>query len=230
MACARAAWVSDKVDSSERITSLLKLRTRVLLPVGISALGLLAAWVALVPAEAQLGNLIKLVLVHGALVLVGLFSFSLAGLLGLLALVTRRGPWYRGATAAGLSALVLWAVVALSAMAVTWLTWGQAIAWNEPRVRVTALILGAAAAVEVVIRLVGQRAFGAAARVVMGIAPWVATQQAEVIRHPVDPIGASGSSAIQTYFLLIMLTVALLALDLMALVWATLELSALKSP
>jgi hypothetical protein len=207
---------------------LRRLRARLLLPGGVALLVLLAVWVALAPAEAQLGNLIKPVYVHGALVLVGLLVFSLAGLFGLLALIARRGLWYRGAAAAGLGALGVWIVVALSAMAVTWLTWGQLIAWSEPRVRITALVLGAAVVVEVAIRLVDQKAFAAAVRVVMGIAPWVATQQAEVIRHPVNPIGGSGSTAIHVYYLLIVLTAAGLALDLVAWLWATRELRELS--
>ncbi len=200
------------------------LRSRVLLPVGALLLCLLTVWVVLSPAEAQLGNLIKLVYVHGALVSAGLMAFSAAGLLGLVALILGRPAWYRGANAAGGGALLVWIVYALSALAVTRLAWGQLVAWNEPRVRATALVLGAAVVIELVIRLVGNRTFGAAVRVVMGIMPWVATRQAVVIQHPVDPIGSSASTSIQVLFLLIQLTVAGLVLDLLAWLWVESEL------
>ena len=205
---------------------LRRIRARLLRPAGILLLILLACWTALAPAEARLGSLIKLVYVHGALVLAGLLAFTLAGLLGLLALIARRPVWYRGADAAGRGALLAWIVYAISAMAVTKLAWGQMFAWSEPRVRATALILGAATALEVVIRLVAHPDFGAAVRVVMGLAPWVVTRQAEVIRHPVDPIGGSDSTSIQAFFLLIVLTVGALVLDLIAWLWLEAELRA----
>jgi len=71
--------------------------------------------------------------------------------------------------------------------------------------------------------------FGAAARIVMGIAPWLATRQAEVIRHPVDPIGGSASPSIQIYFLLIMSTVGGLVVDLLAWLWVESELRQVRA-
>jgi len=182
-------------------------------------LGVLALCVILAPAEAQLGQLIKLVYVHGALVMVGMATFSAAGGLGLAALVVRRRIWYNGTRAAGLAALIVWIVYILSSMAVTGLTWGQVIAWNEPRVRASALILVAAIVLAVVTRLVGHRDFTAMVNLVMGILPWVLVRRAEAIRHPLDPIGGSQSASIQAFFVLIVLAVAGLALTLIAWLW-----------
>ena len=114
--------------------------------------GLLLVWVILAPAETRLGNMVKLIYVHGALVWVGLVTFSVAGGLGVVALVMqhllgwtdRARTWYHGTGAGGRAALIVWIAYALSAMIVTGLAWGQVIAWNEPRVRVTGLILVAA--------------------------------------------------------------------------------------
>ncbi|MFN2227126.1 MAG: hypothetical protein ACK2UY_12480, partial [Anaerolineae bacterium] len=187
---------------------------------------------ALAPAEASLGQVVKLIYVHGALVWTGLLTFSLAGLLGLVALFLRyilpgarqrAATWYRGSRAAGLGALIVWIVYSLSAMLVTGLTWGQWIAWNEPRVRATAMILLAAAAAAVVVRLVGQRDFTALVNVALGIVPWVAVSRVEAIRHPVNPIGGSGSTSIQGFYLLIVLTVAGLAATLVAWLWLRAE-------
>lgn len=198
---------------------------------------LLALWLALAPAEARLGQVVKLIYVHGALVWTGLITFSLAGVLGLVALFLRHvvadragagqraATWYRGSRAAGLGALIVWVVYSISAMAVTGLTWGQWIAWNEPRVRATAMILLAAAALAVVVRLVDQRDFTALVNVALGIVPWVVVNRVEAIRHPVDPIGGSGSAAIQGFYLLIVLTVAGLAAALVAWLWVRAELA-----
>jgi hypothetical protein len=199
---------------------------------------MLIAGVILAPAETRLGNLVKLVYIHGALVWTGLLCFSMAGLLGLVALgmhylggwAEHSRTWYRGTEAAGLASLVVWIVYVISAMAVTGLTWGQLIAWNEPRVRVTGFILVAAVVVFVISKLVNHRDFTAAANMLMGIVPWVMVQQADVIRHPVDPIGGSGSMAIQGFYWLIVLTVAGLAATWIAWLWVGAEWRATSGP
>jgi hypothetical protein len=207
-------------------------RGSLLLAAGLT--GLLLVWVVLAPAETRLGNLVKLVYVHGALVWVGLVTFSVAGGLGVVALalryllsrVERAHVWYHGTDAAGKAALIIWTAYALSAMIVTGLTWGQVIAWNEPRVRVTGLILVAAVVLTIVTRLVAHNDFTTVVNIVMGIVPWIVVRQAEAIRHPVDPIGGSQSAAIQVYYLLIVLTVGGLAATLVAWLWARAELKA----
>ncbi len=196
-----------------------KIRFRILTLIALVLGGLLLLWIVLAPPEARLGNLIKLVYVHGALVMVGLATFSVAGVLGLIALIARRPVWYRGTRAAGTAALIVWVLYVISAVVVTGLAWGQWVAWNEPRVRATFMILLAALALALVIRLVAHPDFSALVHVVMGVAPWIVTQQAEVIRHPVDPIGGSESAAIQVFYLLIVLTVAGLAATLIAWIW-----------
>ena len=193
---------------------------------------LLVVGVMLAPAETRLGNVVKLVYVHGALVWSGLFTFSLAGVLGAVALVVqyafgapaRAAAWYRGTRAGGQAALIVWVIYALSSMLVTGLTWGQWIAWGEPRVRVTAMILAAAIVLALAVRLVDQPNLTALANVAMGIAPWVAVNHVEAIRHPVNPIGGSGSASMQGFYLLIVLTVAALALTLVAWLWIGQEL------
>jgi len=182
-------------------------------------LGLLAVCLIVAPAEAKLGQLIKLVYVHGALVMVGLVTFSVAGGLGLAALALRRRAWYNGTWAAGVAALLVWIVYILSSMAVTGLTWGQVIAWNEPRVRASALILLAAVVLAVVTRLVGHRDFSAVVSLVMGIVPWILVRRAEAIRHPLDPIGGSESTSIQLFFVLTVVAVAGLVVSLIAWLW-----------
>lgn len=206
--------------------TLESVRARVLPLIAAALAALLLLWLVLTPAEAQLGGLIKLVFVHGALVWVGLLTFTVAGGLGLLALVLRRRCWHDGTESAGLAALIIWIAYVASAMIVTGLTWGQVVAWNEPRVRATALILLAALVLYIVARLVNNPDFTAGVNVLMGIVPWIVVRQADVIRHPVDPIGGSGSTNIQTYYLLIVLTVGGLAATLVSWLWLNLSLRA----
>jgi hypothetical protein len=214
-----------------RVTKLAMFQRRVLPAAAGVLLLMLALWLLLAPAESRLGEVVKLVYVHGALVWTGLATFSVAGAFGLVSLVTRHivragdrfEQWVRLAAAAGYAALGIWVVYSLSSILVTGLTWGQWIAWGEPRVRATASILAAAVVVAIVSRLVGERDFEALGHVVMGIVPWVLVSRAEAIRHPADPIGGSGSAAIQGYYLLIVLTIAALAAILVAWLWAAME-------
>jgi hypothetical protein len=208
------------------VSRLGRFKNRIVPCVAAALVSLLALWLWLAPSEARLGGVIKVVYIHGALVWVGLLTFSMAGVLGLIALLARRAVWYRGTEAAGLAALLVWIAYVISSMMVTALAWGQLVAWNEPRVRVTGLIFVASVAIFLVSRLVNQREFTAAANVVMGIAPWLAVHRAEAVRHPIDAIGSSGSNAIQGYYLLIVLTVAALAFNLVAWLWAGIELRA----
>ena len=216
-----------------RVRSQIELLRKRFLPLLAGLLCvLLILWVVLAPAESRLGSVVKLVYIHGALVWAGLLTFSVAGALGLVALLLRltgpstgrAAPWLRGAQAAGLAALLVWIVYALSSMAVTGLTWGQLIAWGEPRVRATAAILVASLVLNVVVRVVDHPDLTALAHLLMGVAPWVVVNRAQAIRHPVDPIGGSSSTSIQGFYLLIVVTVAALALTLVAWLWAGAEL------
>ena len=74
------------MESKHQKVTIMSSRAFVL--VAASLFVLLALWLVLAPAEEQLGNLIKLVYLHGALVWAGMGAFSAAGLLGLLALLT----------------------------------------------------------------------------------------------------------------------------------------------
>jgi hypothetical protein len=227
----------------DALTRLEILRNRILPALAVVLLALLLLWVILAPSESRLGNLVKLVFVHGALVWSGLLAFTLAGALGLVSLAARHvlgaiapaarrhaPALYRGTASAGLAALIVWIAYVISSMAVTGLTWGQIIAWNEPRVQATGLILLASVVLFVVARLVANDDFTAIVSVLMGIVPWIVVRQAGVIRHPVDPIGGSESAAIQTYYFLILLTVVGLALILIAWLWAGAELKAASPP
>lgn len=205
-----------------------KLENRIVPLVAAVLFCLLLVWVALSPAETRLGNVVKLVYVHGALVWTGLLTFTLASALGLAALIIRQRRWYEATWAAGRAALIVWIVYAISSMAVTGLTWGQVIAWNEPRVQASALVLLTALLLAIVAHVVDHPDFTAAVNLVMGIAIWVVVRRAEVIRHPVNPIGESGSASIQLFYLLIVVTVAGLAATLATWLWARAELEEQK--
>lgn len=174
----------------------------------------LAALLILSPSEKTLGDVVKLVYLHGALVRTGLLAFTAAGILGLAALVDRRQGTARWSEAVGHTALVVWTVYVLSSMVVTYLAWGVAIAWGEPRVRASAHILLAAAAFWVLSYIIQDWRATAALNAILGALAWALVRSAGVIIHPVDPIGGSASAAIKAFYAGIVACVILLAAEL----------------
>ncbi len=156
-------------------------------------LGLAALLLWLLPAEKTLGSVIKLVVLHGALVQAGLFGFLAAGLLAAIYLLTRRQEAIAWCEAVQTTTLAVWAVYALSSMAVTYLAWGQLVAWDEPRVRASAYVLILAVAGLLLVRWVGDRVFTSLVNLAAAGAVFYLVKGANVVRHPLDPIGTSPS-------------------------------------
>jgi hypothetical protein len=174
----------------------------------------LAALLILSPSEKTLGDVVKLVYLHGALVRTGLLAFTAAGALGLAALLAHSDRVARWGEAVGHTALVVWTAYVLSSMVVTYLAWGVAIAWGEPRVRASAHIFLAAVAFWVLAYLIQDRRATAALNAVLAVLAWVLVRSAGVVIHPVDPIGGSASVAIKVFYAGIVLCVMLLATEL----------------
>ena len=79
--------MQNHAERMNALTRLQSMRNRVLPALAVLLFALLLLWVILAPSESRLGNLVKLIYVHGALVWIGLVTFSVAGCLGLVALV-----------------------------------------------------------------------------------------------------------------------------------------------
>lgn len=159
-----------------------------------------AALLLLLPPEETLGPVIKLVFLHGALVAVGLIAFGVAGGLGLATLIGADERWHRWCRAAQKTALIIWVIYALSSVIVTYLAWGVAIAWNEPRVRASAQVLGASVGLLSLTAWVDERRFTGSANVIMAGLAWWLIQSAASVRHPLNPIGRSESMAFKLAF------------------------------
>lgn len=177
-------------------------------------LGALAILLVLSPAEQTLGQIVKLVYLHGALVRTGLLAFTAAGVLGVIALVSRRSWAIVWGHAVGNSALVIWLIYVLSSMLVTYLAWGVAIAWGEPRVQASGQILLAAVVFWAVSLSLRDWRVQAGLSILMGGLAWILVRSAGVVIHPVDPIGGSASTAIKVFYAGIVACVLLLAFEL----------------
>lgn len=187
-------------------------RTNWLLPVlaGSALLGLgIALW--LTPPEQTLGNVIKVIFLHGALVRVGLLTFAAAGILSLIYLFTRKPSLYTWAMAAQEGSVILWIVYALTSMISTRLSWGEWIAWEEPRVRASFHVLWFSIACLLLVLWMGNRTFAAFANLLVTVVAWTLIRGASIIRHPFDPIGTSGSSTYQMLYWVMVVALVVLA-------------------
>ncbi|MFN8443446.1 MAG: hypothetical protein U0175_21900 [Caldilineaceae bacterium] len=164
------------------------MKARLTAPLTILAiLGLLF----LLPPERTLGDVIKLVLLHGALVRVGLIAFALAGALGAICLFTTQPHWLRWCQATQVTALLFWLGNVISSSIATKWAWGEWIAWSEPRVWATIHITWMALACLLLTRWVNQRSFTALANLAVAGISWGLIKGATLVRHPFDPIGSS---------------------------------------
>ncbi|MBE2237525.1 MAG: hypothetical protein IAE81_07050 [Caldilineaceae bacterium] len=157
-----------------------------------------ALW--LMPPEQTLGNVIKVIFLHGALVRVALLTFGAAGALSLAFLLSRRAALLPWAMATQKGAVILWICYALTSMVSTWLSWGEWIAWEEPRVRASVHVLWFSMACLLLVLWMDNRYVAAAVNVLVTGVTWTLIRGATILRHPFDPIGSSGSEAYQTLY------------------------------
>ena len=152
--------------------------------------------VATSPAEATLGNAVKLVYVHVAFSQAGVFGMVVAGLMGLGVLATGHQGLSRlmvrtGAVFFGLFVMGLF--ISAFAQAATW----GGIAWREPRL-VTALN-GVAFGVIVIVgaMMIDNDRIKGAAHAILGFYIAYSQLSARNVLHPNNAISDSASSAIR---------------------------------
>ncbi len=176
----------------------------------MALLALLTLLLILSPAEAQLGNLVKVIYLHGALARVGLYALMLAGLLALVYLVRQRPTMLRWSNAVQVAGMIVFIVHFALSVIPTYATWGMWIAFDEPRTQMTLQIIGVGLLIIVVRILVDDDRLHAIANFALGAAVLLLNLRTGVLRHPLNPIGDSTSSAIQLYYAGILLTCAAL--------------------
>lgn len=173
----------------------------------VSCIALAAAILLLMPLEKTLGQVIKIVYLHGALSRAGMAGLVAAGVVGVLYLMTRRpalATWVQGLLISGWAFWVAHFVVSMPA---TRLTWGPWIAWGEPRVTMTLRLAAAGLVVLLVTWIVKDSRFTALAAALLAVAViWMAASTG-VLRHPLDPIGTSPSVTLQLVYLALLVPV-----------------------
>jgi hypothetical protein len=151
------------------------------------------------PAEATLGDVVKLVYAHGAAERIATYAYLIAALLGAAYLTLKRTALARWTQAIAEVAIILWLFQFILSVPAQIFAWG-AFTLNEPRVAAALWILGLTALVYVVARWVGGAtwvAFGAIANAVILVLVLRGTIN---ILHPFDPIMGSDSAAIKLFY------------------------------
>lgn len=173
---------------------------------GLCALSV-ALILALMPQEKTLGQIIKLVYLHGALSRAGMIGFWAAGIAGAAYLIRPSEPFLRWSRALLWAGWGYWTAHFLVSMPATRLTWGPWIAWGEPRVTMTLQVIAAGLIVIAVAWLLDHARFTAATNLLLGLAILLMVERTGALRHPLDPIGASPSATLRLIYLLLLLPI-----------------------
>ncbi len=185
---------------------MLDIRRRFWPLIGLCALGA-ALVLALMPAEKTLGQIIKLVYLHGALSRAGMIGFWAAAIAGAAYLIRPNPRSLRWSQALLWSGCGFWLAHFIVSMPATRLTWGPWIAWGEPRVTMTLQVAAAGLIVIAVTWLVDSGRFTAVANLLLGLAVFFLIERTGVLRHPLDPIGTSPSSTLRLIYLFLVLPI-----------------------
>ena len=160
--------------------------------------------IRLSPSEETLGNLVKLIYFHGAVVYTAFFSFMIAGILGAIYLIRSRPTLYRWILAYQKTAVLYWLVYFLSSIVLTYLAWGG-VGWMEPRFQLAIRILVLISTVFLITLWVDRPKIIALLNLVLFLTVFFLTSRVGRIFHPSNPIGRSNSSSMKVYAVLILL-------------------------
>lgn len=167
---------------------------------------LLILLLLLSPAERQLGDLIKIIYLHGALARSGMFGLMASGILGLLYLIRPLPGLLSWSNAIQVAGMALFVLHFLLSMIPTHETWGVWIAFDEPRTAMSLQIMGVGILVIVVRYLLGNARLSALTNLLLGAAVGLLSARTGVLRHPLNPIGESPSASIQLFYVGILAT------------------------
>lgn len=167
---------------------------------------MIAVFTSVGPAENSLGTHVRIVYLHGAWVWTSMAAFLLAGMCGVLGLLTRRKAFHCWSAALGRTGLIFW---------ITYLPlslWAMQSNWNglflaEPRWRLALAFGISGLLLQVGLSLAGNPILTSSMNILFSIALVLALQGTDNVMHPASPIMASDAWRIQFFFFgLVLLT------------------------
>jgi len=172
---------------------------------------LIAVLSLLGPADQTLGANVRIVYLHGAWVLTAELVFILAGLAGLIALITRRDLFYRWSTALGRAGIFFW---------ITYLPlsiWAMQANWNglflaEPRFRLAVTFAVVSVLLQLGLWIINLNWLTSTTNFIFIILLLFEFSRAQYVMHPPpSPIFNSGNWQIIGFFIVLNLIVWLAA-------------------
>jgi hypothetical protein len=158
-----------------------------------------ALLVLLAPAEATIGQGIRIVYIHVALIWTGLLLLLVAGLLGLAVLIAGPGRLAIWMQLVAYTGLGFFAAGVLTSLAAEIVNWGG-IAWREPRTAANLNLLAVAVIIGVANTLLPNPRLRGALNLLLAVAAVWITVTTELQLHPANAVGTATSSAIQLTF------------------------------
>jgi hypothetical protein len=166
---------------------------------------LIALLALLGPEEQSLGSNVRIVYLHGAWVLSAELAFLLAGIAGLLALITRRQSLHNWSAALGRTGIVFWVMYLPLSL------WAMQANWNglflaEPRFRLALIFAVTGVLLQVGLWLVNIDWVTSLANLIYIVVLRVTFATADNVMHPPpSPIFNSGNYAIIGFFVAMIL-------------------------
>ena len=194
------------------------LRRQFIIPSLFVLVVLIVIVAVIAPADKVLGDRVKMVYVHGAIIRVVLAMFVLSGLLGLTYFFVNRFALFDWSKALQEASLILWIFYVVISVITTIQTWG-AIAWFEPRWTFTLQMTGLAPIAYLAGALMKNRKIAAALNAIIAATMLFLLSQARLIIHPIDPIGTSGDAGIQLSYFVMLILWALVGLQVVRGLW-----------
>jgi hypothetical protein len=162
------------------------------------------------PEEQSLGSNVRIVYLHGAWVLAAELAFVVAGLAGLVALLTKRDAFHHWSAALGRTGIFFWLTylpLSLWAMQTNW----NGLFLSEPRFRLALIFAVTGILLQVGVWLINMNWVTSVANIVFIVVLRVIFSTASNVMHPPpSPIFNSGNFTIIGFFL------ALIALTMLA--------------
>src|SRR5512134_2309511 len=153
------------------------------------------------PEEKSLGASVRIVYLHGAWVLTAEAAFLVAGLTGLVALLTRAERWHRWSAALGRTGILFWVTylpLSLWAMQSNW----NGLFLSEPRFRLAAIFAVTGVLLQAGLWLINTDWITSLANLLFIVVLRVVFATAENVMHPPpSPIFNSGNYVIIGFFL-----------------------------
>jgi hypothetical protein len=168
------------------------------------------ALLALSPAEATLGDVVKLVYAHGAAERIATYAYLIAALLGAAFLTLKREALARWSQSTAEVAIFLWLFQFILSVPAQIFAWG-AFTLSEPRVAAALWILGMTTLVYTIARWVGGATWVAFSAMANALIFVIVLRGAVNILHPFDPIMGSDSATIKLFYAAIVIVTGTLA-------------------